>query len=331
MLAAELEELLASIAVAPDCRSAKVAQRTVEASSQAELAFRLGRAIYEVHHVGWAQAPADSEMTGQDEHLEALLRAAIPHRWVTRPARLLSAGLESDIVQIEGVKVAFPHRDVKAIASPPTRTGPKPAPQPPADTEAKTAPQPPPGVTVRLPSARPALSPGYFVADGSRALEVTGDLLRVYVHLRSEEALVHTWQAVLDALEECGAGYRSKVTSVPALLPRRDALVIYLDGAATATAALIAELACDIADGQEVSAFTERLGPGVGIGWEPSDRRPPMRGLSFGEHRSRAVAEGLLAHAASGQQVSAAASVYRALVSAGIDPASPARNLPASA
>jgi hypothetical protein len=80
--------------------------------------------------------------------------------------------------------------------------------------------------------------------------------------------------------------------------------------------------------GPEVSVFTERVGPGVAVAWEPSDRRPTMRGLSFGEHRARATAEGLVRHAASHDGGTAAESVRLALAEAGIDPAHPARNLP---
>jgi acyl carrier protein len=78
--------------------------------------------------------------------------------------------------------------------------------------------------------------------------------------------------------------------------------------------------------GPEVSLFTERIAPGVAIAWEPIDRRPGMRGLSFGEHRARATAEGLVQHAGSRSSGTAADAVRQALITAGIEPARPAWN-----
>lgn len=305
-----LAAILADIEVAPDFRHAAVAGRAVTATGPAEMTYRLGRAIYEVHHVGWAQPPAERDLTGKDECFEQRLVAAMPHRSVIRAGRLLSACQDHDHIEIEGVKVTFPRGDV---GRGPGGAG---------------------DVAVRLPAWRPALSPGFLVADGTRALEVTGDLLRVYVHLRTEDALVNAWRIVLDALEEQGTGYRAKATSAPGLLPRRDALVVYLGDAGQAAPALIAErlgaARGELSPGRDVSAFAERVGPGVATGWEPRDRRAARRGLSFGEHRASAIAEGLLEHAGTGRpdRTGLAAAVSRALVRAGIDPACPARNLP---
>ncbi|WP_449066688.1 T3SS effector HopA1 family protein, partial [Planomonospora algeriensis] len=67
------------------------------------------------------------------------------------------------------------------------------------------------------------------------------------------------------------------------------------------------------------------LGPGVGWAWEPQDRRPGMRGMSFGEHRSHAVAAGLLAHAEQGGDRDEA--VREALRAAGVEPGAVHRNI----
>jgi hypothetical protein len=183
-------------------------------------------------------------------------------------------------------------------------------------------------VAIQLPSCRPALSPGYWVADGTRALAARDRLVRLYFHLRTAEALVAAWPLLLAALEERGVAYRAKVTSVPELLPRRDALVVYAgDPDLAAVSALAMQIGHIAGLGADVSPFTEQIGDGAAIAWEPSDDRPAMRGMSFGEHRARAIAEGLVRHAGSGAGGSAAEAIRVALVTAGIDPARPARNL----
>jgi hypothetical protein len=115
------------------------------------------------------------------------------------------------------------------------------------------------------------------------------------------------------------------------MLPRRDGFVLYLPARAVGISRQIAAVAGRVPGvGSQVSAFAEPVGPGVAIAWEPADGRPGMSGLSFGEHRATALADGLVRHAAllaDGERSPATASVRRAFVEAGIDPGRPARNL----
>jgi HopA1 effector protein family len=301
-LAEPLLAALGQITVALDCRSGSVAGRPIEAASTAEFTHRLSHAIYELLHVGWATQPADPVKASKDDDFEARLLAATPHACVRRTATVLAVGAEHVFVELDGVRVVIP------------RT---------ADKSAQAGSR----LTVRLPSCRPSLSPGYWVADGTRAVSATEAILRLYVHLTTTDAVLTAWAAVLAMLEERGIGYRAKVTSVPALLPRRDALVVY---AAGSDLAKMREVGLQIGSaapvGPEVSVFTEQLGPGVAVAWEPADRRPAMQGLSFGEHRARATAAGLVRHAGSGGDGTAAEAVRLALMEAGIDPARPAWN-----
>lgn len=304
-VAPSLAAALECVTVADDCRRASVGGRQIEASGTAELAHRLGHAIYEVLHVGWPTQPADKIRTSTDEDFERRLLAATPHASVVRTASVAAADDTQVFVELDGVRVVIPRAEAGE-------------------------PGPPGGpLAVRLPSFRPALSPGYWMADGTRALAAGDRILRLYVHLTTPAAAVAAWAAVLAMLEERGVAFRAKVTSVPALLPRRDGLVVYAGSADLAAVLTIARRIGDMTPvGQEVSVFTERVGPGVAVAWEPSDRRPAMRGLSFGEHRARATAEGLVRHAGSNDGSTAAESVRLALAEAGIDPAHPARNLP---
>jgi hypothetical protein len=302
-LAQPLLAALEGVAVAGDCRSGSVAGRHIEASSTAEFTHRLSHAIYEMLHVGWATQPADLVKVGKDDNLEARLLAATPHTSVLRTATVLAADTEQIFVELGGVRVVIPR------------------------TDDGQSPQPGSRLTVRLPSCRPSLSPGYWVADGTGALSATDSVLRLYVHLTTPAAVLTAWAAVLAMLEERGVAYRAKVTSVPALLPRRDALVVYTgDGDLVKVREIGLRIGSAAQVGPEVSVFTEQLGPGVAIAWEPADRRPAMQGLSFGEHRARVTAEGLVRHAGSGGRGTAAEAVRLALIAAGIDPARPARN-----
>jgi HopA1 effector protein family len=301
-LAPRLLAALECIKVANDCRSGVVADRQIEAKSTAEFTHRLSHCIYEVLHVGWPAPPADNVRTGNDEDFEARLLAATPHASVLRTANVLAADAGQIFVEMDGVSVAVPR------------------------TEAGQA---PPGrrIAVRLPACRPALSPGYWVADGTRALATGDRIVRLYVHLPGPAAAVAAWAAVLPMLEERAVAFRAKVTSIPALLPRRDALVVYVgDRDLAAVTALGREIGRVAQVGPEVSVFAERIAPGVAIAWEPTDRRPGMRGLSFGEHRARAIAEGLVRHAGSRNSGTAADAVRQALMTAGIEPARPAWN-----
>src|SRR5262249_37668667 len=82
--------------------------------------------------------------------------------------------------------------------------------------------------TVRLPAARPGLSPGFFLVDGSRGTTEPGPVLRVYLHLDGPDDAVRLWDTTLRHLEGAAVRYRAKVTSSRRLFPRRDGLVVYL-------------------------------------------------------------------------------------------------------
>jgi type III HopA1-like effector protein len=307
-LAPALLEALGGVRVASDCRSGSVGGRAFEARSTGEFTFRLSRAIYEVLHVGWLAEPTDRALTRRDQGFEARLLAATPHKLVLRTASILSADPRQIRVELDGVRVIIPRAQAE-----------------PAEDDLRPGGQ----VNIRLPSCRPALSPGYWVTDGTRALAARDRIVRLYIHLRTADAVVAAWPAVLAALEERGLAYRAKVTSVPELLPRRDALVVYAgDRDLAAVTGLAGQLGHIAGLGADVSPFTEQLGDGAAIAWEPDDDRPAMRGLSFGEHRARASAEALVSYAGSDQRESLAETIRLALITARIDPACPARNRP---
>lgn len=294
---------LAGVTVAEGCRTGSVGGRSLEARTEAEFAYRLSHAIYEVLHVGWIAEPADKARISRDDAFEAHLLAATPHKSVVRTASVVSSDADHVRVELDGVRVAVPAAEADQVG-PGSRIG------------------------VRLPSCRPALSPGYWVADGTRALPARVPIVRLYVHLQTASAVLAAWRAALAFLEARDTPYRAKATSVPALLPRRDALVVYVCEADITAATDLGQQIGHVADvGESVSVFTEQLAEGVAIAWEPSDPRPAMRGLSFGEHRARATADGLMRQAGSANEQTVARAVRDALEEAGIDASRPSRNL----
>ncbi|MEV7774469.1 T3SS effector HopA1 family protein [Kitasatospora sp. NPDC086791] len=311
-LSPSVRELLASVEVDPGGRAARVLDRELTAQTPRDLQHKLSAAFYDAFHAGREPMSGGQQRTLRDPRLEARFAAAMPHTSSLTRVRPVGDGPNGTrIVEYHGVRVLLP------AGEPEPATG-----AASAGTASAGA------VTVRLPAARPAISPGYFMADGSRGTVAGRRLLRVYVHLTTVEAAVEAWRRVLGALEEAGVPYRAKVASSERLLPRRDALVVYLGTGAWQAARTVAGAVRGLAGvGDEVSLLAEELAPGVAVAWEPDDLRPGMRRLSFGEHRASALAEALVHHSRSANAAGPEATVLETFTAAGIDPACPARNL----
>ncbi|MGE6955117.1 T3SS effector HopA1 family protein, partial [Staphylococcus capitis] len=181
--------------------------------------------------------------------------------------------------------------------------------------------------TVELSAVRPALSPGFFLVDGPSGRRHQAPLARVYVHLRRPEDAAPVWHRVLTRLNESGVVYRAKIASAPRFFPRQDALVVYLGRGSWDAAVQIRDVVQDLGArvGDTSSIFTHVLAPGVSLAWEPADSRPGYEGLSFGEHRCKAVAEALVA-VATGTAPSVDEALRDTMTAAAIDPECPARN-----
>ncbi|WP_230210588.1 T3SS effector HopA1 family protein [Streptomyces kaniharaensis] len=308
-LSPSVRELLAAVEVAPGGCSARVLDQELTASTPRDLQHKLSAAFYDAFHAGREPMSGGQQRTLRDPRLETRFAAAMPHSHSLTRVRPVGAGPNGTrVVEYHGVRVLLPAADPEE-AAPAESTGAGP-------------------VAVRLPAARPAISPGYFMADGSRGTVAGRRLLRVYVHLTTVDAAVEAWHRVLSALEDAGVPFRAKVASSERLLPRRDALVVYLGTGAWHAARTVAEAVRGLPGvGDEVSLIAEELAPGVAVAWEPDDLRPGMRRLSFGEHRASALAEALVHHSRSANPAGPEATVLETFTAAGIDPACPARNL----
>lgn len=319
VLSGRLAAVLSEVRVEPGCRSATVWGRTVTADSPRALTGQLATALYSVVHVGRpATEPAPDRNTSEARDLEPGLARGVPHRHTRHRGALLGEREDgSVVVGLSGVRVRVPRDRVTVLREPAAG-----APQG-QDDDAE----------VTVAAARPSLSPGFFLVDGSLPLTPHEAILRVYVHVETAEAALDAWARILRRLEGLGVPYRAKAASFAHALPRRDGVVIYLGSGDRHVLPDLAK-ALEGADlGADASPFTRPLAPGVAVAWEPDGPRPGMRNTSFGEHRARALAAGVVRYVTDrttdpdGPRAQWPAVVRQALLDAGVDPLDPARNL----
>ncbi|MGR8009463.1 T3SS effector HopA1 family protein [Streptomyces hypolithicus] len=312
-LSAALRSAVGGISVSQDRTSATVAGQEFTADDPRALESLLAGALYETWHAGRREGAENLPRQLRDAEFEQALGEAVPHEHTSvgvlvcaAPARS-TAGVVEAVVQRDGVRIRVARESVEGA-------GGGTADWVPGDR-----------ITLRVPAARPALSPGFFLVDGSIPGSGSGGTVRLYVHLTDSQSAVAVWGRILSHLEERQVPYRAKVLSSRLLYPRRDALVVYLEQDAWAAAFGLAEAVVGSPGvGEETSVFTHRLGPGVALAWEPEDRRQSMRGLSFGQHRASAVAKAVLDSRKTGNSVEC--ELLSQFAEANIDPADPARN-----
>lgn len=151
-----------------------------------------------------------------------------------------------------------------------------------------------PGESVRLRLSKEyvGLAPGYYIADGDRDPPSDGSpaLVRLYWNLTADGA-VRFVRAATAMLNRDGFAFRLKVLNDPAAYGRSDAGVLYLRTSDYAALAgplrrIYAEVADDI--NPATPALTRPLAAGLGLAEDPGP------GDSFGLHRCRLVADGLI-------------------------------------
>lgn len=266
---------------------------------------KLSATLYDTLHSG-RDSQQQRPRRIRDHAFEEKLAAATPHQYTMGTGRY--AGRLDDsgdiLVDLHSVRIKLASENV----------------------DVPVHPQAGDPVKLRLPALRPALSPGFYLADGPSGRPPAGPLLRLYVHLTDPDAAADVWRECLLMLAGCGVRYRAKIASAPWLYPRMDALVVYLGHDAwRASAAMGAALAHLPGKGTATSLLASRLTPGVSYAWEPADSRTGRSGLSFGQHRCSALTDGLLAEATVPGMTRGAA-LYQALHDANIDAKAPERN-----
>ncbi|QDU66527.1 T3SS effector HopA1 family protein [Engelhardtia mirabilis] len=177
-------------------------------------------------------------------------------------------------------------------------------------------------VSVAAPSSSTAVQPGFFFLLGQRAGSADDEhrIARIYWNLSAEGA--EPWIAATShALQRAGLPFRAKVLMDPVGFARCDSAVLYLARRHfEACLPLVREIAVQVGDwlGERTPPFTLRLAPGVAVAEDP--------GESFGLHRARLVAEGLLAARSTGSDADRARAVVDAFRRAGLDPDRPYLN-----
>jgi hypothetical protein len=305
-----LTDALETVTVAPDGRAAQVGDQKITAEDSRELRGSLALLLYRKLHSGAAPPPSDATMMPRKRHdgqFEDELHDAVPHRFTPSRGLLIDLDDTDMIVRLPEITARVP-RERYAGAGEPT-----------------------PGeiAEVLLDSRRPNVSPGFYYVMGSRRhSDPEAQVRRLFVHIEDSRYAPEIWHRALDHLERTEAGYHAKVLSDRSAYPRRDALVVYLTGAPAAAEQDLADALAGLPGiASDVSVYTERYRSGISGADDPVDERPGQSGLSFGQHRSTALATALIEHATTPGTASRDDVIARHFRAARIDPQRPARNL----
>ncbi|MFF1708240.1 T3SS effector HopA1 family protein [Streptomyces sp. NPDC058252] len=306
-IADRVRQVIAAVEVtsAHDFSAFRVGDVEFQSEKLREFRGKLSAALYDTLHAG-RDSQRQQPRWIRDPAFEEKLAAATPHQYTIGTGRY--AG------RLDNGKILADLPTIRVKLTPDSVEGP-------AHREIGDL------LTLRLPASRPALSPGFYLADSPNGPPPAGPLLRLYVHLTDPDEAVAAWRTCLLTLATHGARYRAKISSASWLYPRMDALVVYLgQDAWTAVGELVDALAALTGKGTATSILASRLAPGISYAWEPADARAGKSGMSFGQHRSAALTDGLLT-AAADPGTTREAAVWQALHDANIDAGAPERNL----
>jgi hypothetical protein len=148
------------------------------------------------------------------------------------------------------------------------------------------------GASVRLRAPREAtgVQPGYYFAFGETLDEAAEQLslVRFYFHCAAENA-APLLAALTSALNRFQVPFQIKAPISPTLYGRTDAVVLYVAARFFAIVArIVSSVREQIALEFTVPLFTKQLWPGIGVAVDPGT------GESFGSHRCRLCAEGIV-------------------------------------
>jgi HopA1 effector protein family len=183
--------------------------------------------------------------------------------------------------------------------------------------------QPGGAVLLRAPVGALGVQPGYYFVFGETLDEMAEQLslVRFYFHCRAADAatLLH---AVTTRLNRFQLPFQMKFPSAPGLYERNDTAVLYLATRYVPIALRLIDAArTTVPLDPAVPLFARRLWPGIGGAVDPGN------GESFGAHRCRLTAAGIVAAWRAGRQDHAARreAVAAQFASAGLDLARPWR------
>jgi hypothetical protein len=173
------------------------------------------------------------------------------------------------------------------------------------------------GVSVRAPSETYEAQPGYYFAFGETLDELADNLslTRLYFHCGAEHAALLVGE-LTTMLNRFQTPFQLKTPTAPDLYGRTDAAVLYIG---SRYFPIVVRLVALIREKVPLEAatplFTKTLWPGVGAAVEPGS------GESFGSHRCRLTAEGIVDAWRQGEQKASKryAAVEARFASVGLD------------
>lgn len=177
--------------------------------------------------------------------------------------------------------------------------------------------------TLRL---RPRLSIGFLFYNGAAKYPNSNEVLRLYREAGAPDELLPIWESLITKTEQWNIPIRMKILSRSYEYPRRDALVLYLPRPTWNHLPDIYRVLKSAGPlDRNRQGFAKKIDSRVMCAWEPVDSNIPYGKESFGQHRARVIAEGILNDLAKGSTNNS--SLYDKLVQANIDPTAIYRNL----
>ena len=265
-----LHKALDEIEFAPDGKEGRIRGHRFEGADAKQLTSSLSNALYLALHTGRPARVSKRNPAMSDPRMIEALREQVPHDTSTlEVAGTIGGGQDEAVVSLGGVRVRVPRSRIEETAD---------------------------RSRLRIPSVLPRRSPGFLMVHGSRGHSLDGgDILRLYLSVPDPLGAPEVWGRTLTLLEEAGVRYQAKALSARSSYPRNDAIVVYLGSSSwPAVPALVEGLRGTEGLGTGASLYTASLAPGVAWAWEPDDAQVSDRTLSFGQHRSRLIAEGLV-------------------------------------
>ncbi|MBE5096794.1 lanthionine synthetase LanC family protein [Bacillus thuringiensis] len=146
--------------------------------------------------------------------------------------------------------------------------------------------------SLRFPKEFPSISPGFYMAlsDQEFSSEDSQNLVRIYFNINPSGA-VHLMRMATSMLNGENIPFKLKVLNNPARFTRCDSMVLYINkNDYEAVSEILKRIYPDIISSlrKQTPVFTKVLAPGMGAAEDPG------QGESFGSHRCRILADGLI-------------------------------------
>lgn len=264
-MAQVIDELEPQVQIDLSGGSLTVGDVTARHTERRDLVRDLGTFLYTHFHVGHHHTERLDVAEERDLTYEDELCRRYADRSTTRRVPVTAVHEDEVVVEYLGLRVRAPRSAVDLAGS---------------------------VADLSVPLISPALSPGFALARGPVDLTEAGTTLRVYFGSHHRDHATDLFHTVLETLRGRHR-WHAKVTSQENLYPRSDAVTVYLDPSELAAVDDLADATRAARTGAVPhSRFTLPLGPGVGCAWNPD-----QRGVSFGQHRGRVVAQVLMARA----------------------------------